>query len=195
MAVDRDKALAAVRALLEALGYDLRADPELTRTPERVVDAFDRELLGGRHIDLADLIRTGSSLDESGDREGVVVFEDISVTTVCPHHLMPAQGKALVAYVPGTHVIGLGRIAKLVDACARRLTLQERIGKEVVDALMRHGGARGVFCRLSLVHTCVTARNPGQVGSMVHTVAAGGVLAGAEGYACVSLAVGGALAS
>ena len=190
MSIDRTKARRAIADFLSALGYDHESDSELKDTPARVVEAFEHDLLSGRRVDLEKLLSTGSVMNATDDTSGIVVVEDIEVTTMCPHHLMPAQGKALVAYIPKRHVLGLGRIASLVDACARRLVLQEQIGRNVVDALMAHAGAEGAFCRLSLVHSCLTARGSRQANSAVHTVASGGTLSGTAGHSQVALAIG-----
>lgn len=189
MPIDHPRARRAVEELLRALGHDPDSEPEFRETPEHVVAAFERDLLVGREVDLAALLSAEDGVTDDGT-DGIVVVKDIEVTTMCPHHLMPAQGKAVVAYLPGSRVLGLGRIPRLVDACARRLTFQEQIGKQVVHALMVHAGASGAFCRLSLVHSCMTARGSRQAGSSVHTVASAGALSGTEGHTRVMVALG-----
>ena len=104
---------------------------------------------------------------------------------------LPAQGTALVAYWPGEKVLGLGTLAHLVNALARRLTLQERIGREVVDALMNHAGARGAYCRLALTHSCLTARGARQSQATVQTVATAGAFSHPEGLGVLRLALDG----
>jgi GTP cyclohydrolase I len=106
-----------------------------------------------------------------------VVVRDLAVTTMCPHHLLPAHGTGLVAYVPGDRVAGIGTIAHVVDALSRRLTLQERIGADVTAILVRELGARGALCRLSLTHSCLTARGERKTGAVVETLAVAGTFA------------------
>jgi GTP cyclohydrolase I len=109
-----------------------------------------------------------------------VVVRGLAVTTVCPHHLLPALGTAAVGYLPGQRLLGLGTFARLVDAASRRLTLQEGIGDRVVAALMSRGGARGAFCQIELVHGCLAARGPRRPEARMITLARAGELEGAD---------------
>lgn len=172
MAVDRDAAARAIAAFLEALGHSPARSAELAGTPERVVEAFAEELLSGYGIDVRELLQT-ALCPVDGD-VGPVAVRGIRVTTVCPHHLLPALGVAAVAYQPGKHVVGIGALCRMVDAFARRLTLQENIGQEVVQALCSVAGARAALCRLELSHTCLAARGARQVEATVVTVARAG---------------------
>lgn len=153
MKADRPRAEAAIAEFLAALGQE---GPDLVATPARVTAAFVDELLVGNSIDIPSLIVSGSEL-LTGPADPVLV-DGLFAATVCPHHLLVAQGSALVAYHPGARILGLGTIARLMTACSRRLVLQEQIAQDVVQALMAHAGARGAFCRLSLNHTCLQAR-------------------------------------
>lgn len=176
MAMDRDAAMRAVRELLVALGYDVDADPALRDTPARVADAWSGELLSGRDVDLEALVLR-SAFPRAPIPGSVVLVRDIDVATLCPHHLLPAHGTATVAYLPGELLLGLGTLARLVNACARRLSLQERVGEMVVQALMDFAGARGAFCTLSLWHSCLALRGARQARATVRTIATGGALA------------------
>lgn len=158
---DKPRAEAAVRELLLALGFDPESDDELQDTPARVAAAYGEELLRGYQQDLPALIDLGSEAVE-GPLPDAVVVEGIRVVTVCPHHLMTGEGTALVAYLPGERLLGLGTVARIVDVVSRRLILQEKIASLVVDALMQHAGARGAFCRIQLRHACLRARGPEQ---------------------------------
>jgi GTP cyclohydrolase I len=188
MPVDRTAAARAIAEFLRALGHDSSADPELAATPERVAEAYE-ELLAGYEVDIGELVRSGSAPDaERGDR-GIVVVSDIALVTVCPHHLLPSTGSATVAYRPGARLLGLGTVAALVVAVSRRLALQERIGQDVVGALVTHAGARGAWCRLSLSHGCLATRGARQAHATVQTTSAAGDLAGPEGTAELGLAL------
>lgn len=173
--MNRQAAEAAIRAFLQALGHDPSSEPALAPTAERVTSAFAEDLLVGYDVDLAAVVQDGSEPNpaKSGD---LVLIDDVSVATVCPHHLMPAMGTAAVAYVPGERLLGLGSIARIVDACARRLVLQERIGHDVVDALMALAGAGGAYCELTLVHSCLSARSAHRERARVTTIARAGEL-------------------
>lgn len=191
MATDRAAAERAVEGLLQALGHDPRKSPELADTPARVVDALVNDLLAGEAVDVRALLESEPPLPD-GSAGGLVVVRDIAVATLCPHHLLPALGTATLAYLPGRRVFGLGTLARLVDALARRLTLQEQIGQNVVCALSKYGGARGAYCRLSLVHSCLSARGARQSAASVHTVAVAGELGKPEAAQALALALGGA---
>ncbi len=183
----RSDAERAIRDFLRALGHDPDS-PELAGTPKRVVDAFQDELLSGYAVDIPRLLAAGS--EPAREHRGVVIVRDIAISTICPHHLMPAVGSATVAYAPGARLLGLGTVAHLVEAYAKRLTLQEKIGTEVVNTLVEHGAA-GAFCRISLRHSCLSARGAEQHHASAITTARAGAFATPSGLAELSLALGG----
>lgn len=172
--MDKSAARAAIAEFLRALGRDARSEPELAQTPERVVDAFADELLAGYAVDLHALVLEGSTLATTPS--GIVALRELAVATVCPHHLMPGLGRANVVYRPGDRVLGLGAIARLVDACARRLVLQETIAEDVVSAFIEHAGARGAYCEVTLVHGCLSARGACQANARATSVVRRGEL-------------------
>jgi GTP cyclohydrolase IA len=170
--VDRRRAAEAIEEFLRALGREIEGD--LKGTGERVADAWADDLLEGESIDAAAVLREGSM--EAGQHErGLVVVRDLSVTTMCPHHLLPGHGAGTVVYLPGTQVAGIGAIAHVLNALSRRLTLQERIGGELVELLVSELGARGALCKLALTHTCLIARGERKAGAVVETLAVAGV--------------------
>jgi GTP cyclohydrolase I len=177
VAADRAAAERAIAAFLTALGHAPDSNPELAETPARVVDAFTADLLAGYDVDVEELLGGAACGAASTEDEAIVVVGDVRVQTLCPHHLLPGMGFATVAYLPGPRLLGIGAIARLVDACARRLTLQETIVREVVEALMSHGGARGAYCRLDLHHTCLSCRGTRQATAIVTTARTAGELA------------------
>jgi GTP cyclohydrolase I len=175
--VDRRAAARAIEDFLRALGQEIEGD--LVGTGERVADAWADDLLEGESIDAAAVLREGSiAIDAEG--AGLVVVRDLAVTTMCPHHLLPAHGRALVAYLPGARVAGIGTIAHVVDAVSRRLTLQERIGADVAAMIVRELGARGALCKLVLTHSCLVARGERKAGAVVETLAVAGSFASAS---------------
>jgi GTP cyclohydrolase IA len=172
--VDRRAAARAIEDFLRALGHEPVGD--LEGTGERVADAWADDLLEGEAIDAATVLREGALDLEAGDG-GLVVVRDLAVTTMCPHHLLPAHGTGLIAYLPGRGIAGLGTLAHVLDALSRRLTLQERIGTGVASLLVRELGARGALCRLSLTHSCLIARGERKTGAVVETLAVAGSFA------------------
>ncbi len=179
MAVDRARAERAVREFLIALGRDPDTDSELVGTPSRVVEAYSKDLLSGYDVDVKALLSEGDAISEN-QVSGLIALSGISVSTICPHHLLLSNGSASVVYRPGARLFGLGALAALVNAYARRLSLQESLGESVVQALVEHGGARAAYCEIRLVHGCLVARGSRQVGAELVTTARRGDLDSAE---------------
>jgi GTP cyclohydrolase I len=186
--IDRPAAERAIAEFLRALGHDTTSDPELAGTPARVTEAFADELLSGYAVDLAELVRAGSTKAEGG--APVVALRDMDVATVCPHHLMPGIGRAQIVYRPGALLLGLGTIARVVDACSRRLALQEAIATDVVQALLSHAGARGAYAELTLTHGCLSARGACQTRARATTFSLAGELSQTEVLLALGRAAG-----
>jgi GTP cyclohydrolase I len=165
--MDREQAARAIDAFLRALGRDPDSDPALAGTGARVAAAFADDLLAGYSVDVDALVAKNVL---PGTSE-VVIVRDLPVTTTCPHHLLPSSGFATVAFAPDARLVGIGAVARLVDALARRLALQEEIGEGVVATLAKHLAPRWAGCRLVLTHACMTARGERAHGSRVETVA------------------------
>lgn len=174
MAIDRTAAASAIDAFLRAIGRDPAREPDLAGTGARVADAFLDDLCAGYGVDTRALLAAATVRTESPD---LVIVRDIPVVTTCPHHLMPASGTATVAFVARERLLGLGAVAELVCAHARRLTLQERIGEAVVADLEAALAPEWAGCRLVLSHGCMTARGERAIGSRVETVALRGAKA------------------
>ncbi len=163
---DKEGAARAIEAFLRALGHDLSG--ELVGTPERVAEAWLTELARGELEDPVAILREGTL--EAGVDRGPIVLRRLHVSTMCPHHLLPSHGFATVGYFPNRKIAGLGAIYAALDACARRLILQESLGDLVAESLLRGLDARGSFCRLTLTHTCFVARGEKQAGALVDTL-------------------------
>jgi GTP cyclohydrolase I len=182
--MNREAAASAIGAFLRALGRDPEHEPELAGTPERVARAWADELLEGYGVDIDALL---SQSVFAGASELVVVRE-VAVTTLCPHHLMPSSGSATVAFAPEEHLVGVGTVARVVEAFAHRLAMQEQIGERVVAALQKHLAPRWTACRIVLSHSCMTARGERTHGARVETLAlAGGEVDEAIVYAAVGV--------
>lgn len=143
----------AVAALLKACGV---ADEDLVtghmkNTPKRVRELWEKRLLGGASADVASILGTG--FDDP--RSDLVVVRGISVHGVCPHHLVPFRGVAHVAYLPGGRLHGFGRIARLVDALGHRFTYQEWLTRDIADALVEIGQARGAAVVVECEQLCL----------------------------------------
>lgn len=190
MPVDRAAAARAIGDFLKALGFDPREHADLADTPARVTEAFTDDLLRGHGVDVPDLIRKGSCEAPLATKSGPVAVTGIAVATTCPHHLLPALGYASVVYLPGAALLGIGTLTALVDAFARRLTLQEAIGQSVVNALIEHAGARGAYCELELEHACLRARGERQTTALVRSSARAGEFSNPAAISEIALALG-----
>lgn len=171
MPVDRTEAAKAVAQFLVALGLDPAGDPEIAGTPARVAEAWANDLVDGYDIDVGALLSGESSLATG---VGIVSVRDLAVSTICPHHLLPARGTGTVLYLPGPRVAGVGTLAKVLDAFSHRLTLQETITINVARSLVQYLGARGAACKLSLAHDCLSSRGERKTAALVDTVAFAG---------------------
>ncbi len=180
MTVNRERAERAVVELLRAFGQDPAANSALSQAPSLVVESWEKDWLRGYGVNVAELFTAAMPNDLSN--APIVLVSKIATHTLCPHHLLPAEGVATVAYLPGAKLLGLGTLARLVDAFSRRFTLQEQIGAEVTAALMEHGGARGAYCRLDMQHACLRLRGAQQPATTVTTTSFVGVFASAEGH-------------
>jgi len=147
--IDRPRAMLAVADLLEALGYDA-TDEHLIDTPRRVVDAL---------IDMtaSEPFVMTTFANEDGYDEPVAV-RGIRFTSLCEHHLLPFRGEVDVAYVPGTRLVGLSKLARVVERHARRLQVQERMTVQIADDLEDALAPRGVAVVVRAEHLCMSMR-------------------------------------
>jgi len=152
----------AVRDFLGAIGKPVENNPELAETPINAVSMWLDELVDGYDLDPQTLLKGGSEISGESD---LVIVRDIFFHSTCPHHLLPYHGKAHVAYIPNGRIVGLSKIAKLVECFAHRLILQEEIGRHVTEALVEHLGAKGAACMLDVEQLCMILRGVRQHGS------------------------------
>jgi GTP cyclohydrolase IA len=159
----------AIREILLAVGED--PDREgLHKTPNRVARAYG-ELLSGLHDDPRRHLRT--VFNERYDE--VVLLRNIEFHSLCEHHLLPFTGRAHVAYLPDGKVVGLSKLARLVDGFARRPQVQERLTTQIADALMEELNPMGAACVIEATHTCMTMRGAMKPGSTMVTSALRGI--------------------
>jgi len=159
---------AHVRSILELLGENPER-PGLLDTPNRVAKMFE-EMLSGMNVAAENVLNT--TFEETS--EGPVVVSNITFYSLCEHHMVPFFGAAHVAYLPGTHIVGLSKIARLVDAVSHRLQVQERMTQQIVDGLDRVLQPKGVIVLLEAEHTCMCARGVRKPGSATTTLASAG---------------------
>jgi len=156
----REAAEAAVRTLIAYLG-DNPAREGLRATPKRVIAAFDELYRGYREIPADTLTRT---FGETEPYDDFVLIRDIGFTSHCEHHMMPFHGKAHVAYRPVERVVGLSKLARLVDVYARRLQTQEQFTSQVAAAIDEVLKPHGVAVLIEAEHTCMSIRGVAKPG-------------------------------
>jgi GTP cyclohydrolase IA len=168
-AVDTARIERAVREILLAVGEN--PDREgLAQTPARVARSY-AELFSGLFEDPRIHLRT--VFKERYDE--VVLLRDIQFHSLCEHHLLPFTGRAHVAYLPDGKVVGLSKLARLVEGYARRPQVQERLTTQIADALMDELNPIGAVCVIEAVHTCMTIRGVRKPGSVMVTSALRGI--------------------
>jgi GTP cyclohydrolase I len=165
--IDPVAAELAVSDLLVALGHD-PDDEHLAATPRRVAAAY-AEMLTPRSFDL-----TTFPNDEGYDE--LVLARDIPFHSLCQHHLLPFKGVAHVGYLPGERILGLSKLARVVELFARDLQVQERLTKQVADWLQEHLDPKGVGVVLEAEHLCMSLRGVQASGSRTVTSALKGLL-------------------
>jgi GTP cyclohydrolase I len=165
--VDLDAAARAVADLLVALGRDPR-DEHTRDTPRRVAAAY-AELLTPRPF-------TPTTFPNDEGYDELVVARDITFHSLCEHHLLPFSGIAHVGYLPGERIIGLSKLARVVELFARDLQVQERLTQQVADWLHRHLQPKGVGVMIEAEHQCMSLRGVRVRGSTTVTSALRGLL-------------------
>jgi GTP cyclohydrolase IA len=165
--IDLPAAQRAVADLLVALGRDPRS-AHLAETPRRVAHAY-AEMLTPREFEL-----TTFPNDEGYDE--LVLAKDIPVQSLCEHHLLPFQGVAHVGYLPGDRILGLSKLARVVELFARDFQVQERLTKQVADWLQDHLDPKGVGVVIEAEHQCMSLRGVRAAGSRTVTSSLQGVL-------------------
>jgi GTP cyclohydrolase I len=169
MPVNHERIRSAVREILLAVGED--PDREgLRETPDRVARMY-AELFSGLHKDPRQLLR--KTFTEKYDE--MVIVRDIGFDSMCEHHLLPFMGKAHVAYIPNGKIVGLSKLARVVEMLSRRPQVQERMTQQIADLLMEEVDASGVGVILEATHTCMTIRGVRKPDSVMKTSAMRGV--------------------
>lgn len=166
--------LQTVCDILTYLGEDIHREG-LMDTPRRVVRSWG-ELYSGYSENPADVF---TCFDSDGCDQ-IVLLKNIEFYSMCEHHMLPFFGKAHIAYIPDGKVIGVSKLARVLEVYARRLQIQERIGMQVTDALMKYLQPKGAACLLEAQHLCMIARGVGKQHSVMSTSSITGVFKESE---------------
>ena len=168
---DEEGVREAVRLFLKSIGEDPEREG-LVETPDRIARAC-RELFTGLQASPADVLEKHFDVDT----DELVLVKDIELYSVCEHHLLPFHGVAHVGYIPSNgQVVGLSKLARLVELYARRPQVQERITQQVADALMEYADAKGVIVVTECEHMCMAMRGVNKPASRTITSAVRGVM-------------------
>ena len=166
--VDKDKAIAAVKMFLEAIGEDINREG-LAETPERVARMCE-ELFCGLDKDPGEHLSRQFAAQDCD----TIIEKDIEFYSICEHHLLPFFGKAHIAYIPDGKVAGLSKLPRTVEVYARRPQIQEQMTNQIADAIERFLSPKGVMVMIEAEHTCMTMRGVRKPGAKAVTTAARG---------------------
>ena len=164
----RKEAEEALKLLIRWIGDD--PDREgLLETPDRVIRSFE-EFFSGYQIDPHAFL--SKTFEETSGFEGIVLLRDIHFESYCEHHILPIVGKAHIAYLPNTHVVGISKLARVVDVFARRLQIQEKMTAEIAECIDRALAPKGTAVLVEGVHHCMANRGVRQknVTMVTHTL-------------------------
>lgn len=163
--VDGERIRAAVVELLEAVGEDPQREG-LLGTPHRIAEMY-AEIFGGLAEDPAEYLNVGFEVAH----DEMVILRNISFYSMCEHHLLPFHGEAHVGYLPESRVVGISKLARVVEAFARRPQVQERLTSQVAETVMESLAADGVAVVVEAEHLCMTMRGVRKPGSRMVTSA------------------------
>lgn len=161
--MDREKIIEGVKLILEGVGEDLNREG-LIETPSRVAKMYE-EIFEGLNKDASEYLEKTFEVTSND----LVLERDITYFSVCEHHLAPFYGKAHIAYIPNGRVAGLSKLARTVDVYSKKPQIQEKLTKEIADAIMEHLDAKGVMVIVEGEHMCMTMRGVKKPGTKTIT--------------------------
>ena len=170
MRTTRDEAILAVKTLLGYLEDDVEREG-LFNTPTRVIDSWS-EIFAGYQMSSEEIL---SSTFNGEGYDGIVLLKDIEFHSTCEHHLQPFTGRAHIGYIPVERIVGISKLARIVDLHARRLQNQERITKGIADDLEKHLSPLGAAVIIEASHGCMRCRGVKKQNSIMTTSAMRGV--------------------
>jgi GTP cyclohydrolase I len=165
----------AIEKLIETINRDDLSEKGLRDTPSRVAKSWE-EFTSGYSIDIEKILRTVFWEDAVYMQENdPVILKDIRFESICEHHLLPIIGKAHIAYLPERFIVGISKLARVVEAFAKRLQIQERLTYEIADSIEHFLKPRGVIVVVEAKHFCIGTRGIHKPDSLMVTVASRGV--------------------
>jgi len=173
--IDKDKIKKAVQLIIEAIGEDKDREG-LRDTPQRIADMYE-EIFRGIHEDPREHLKNGFFEEKHHE---MVILRNITFFSMCEHHFLPFFGKAHVGYIPNKKIIGISKIARVIDTLSRRPQLQERLTSEIADVIYEEVQPLGLGVVIEAEHLCMVMRGVKKMGSLIVTSAIRG---GFEKYA------------
>lgn len=167
---NEDQLIGNIETFLESIGEDPKRDG-LLKTPQRYLKAF--EFLTRGYSQSVEKVINGALFDAPYSE--MVIVKDIEVYSLCEHHLLPFFGKAHVGYIPNGKILGLSKVARIVDLFARRLQVQERLTSQISEAFMKHLNPQGVGVVIEASHLCMMMRGVEKQNAFAQTSALRGV--------------------
>lgn len=161
--IERNEAIRGIKCLISQAGRN-PSDPDLQETPERVLKAFS-ELTAGQKENPKKIL--SKVFDENSDE--LVILKDIEFVSLCEHHMLPFIGVAHVGYLPNGKVVGLSKLARLVDCFAKRLQIQERMTRQIAESIMQHLNAKAAGVVVVGKHSCMSCRGAKKPGASMTT--------------------------
>ena len=174
----REEAEEAVKTLLRFIGED-PAREGLVKTPERIINSYE-EMFGGYTRDISEILAT--KFYDTCNFQDFVLLKNIHFKSFCEHHLLPIIGNVDIAYVPNGFIVGISKLARIVDVFARRLQIQEKMTVQIAESLQEHLNPLGVAVKISASHSCMTIRGVLQENSVMDTMHYTGVFADQPKY-------------
>lgn len=151
-AATEHKLIYGIRTILNFIGDDASRE-DLLETPKRMIKAWE-EMFSGYKDDLESIFKTF----DAGQYNEMIISRNIEFTSICEHHFLPFMGVAHVGYIPDRKIIGLSKLARLVDKFSKQMQVQERLTVQITDALMKGLSPRGAGCRIVAKHLCQACR-------------------------------------
>ncbi|AZL15342.1 GTP cyclohydrolase I FolE [Rickettsiales endosymbiont of Stachyamoeba lipophora] len=163
--IKEEDALQAIRTLLKWIGEDPEREG-LIDTPKRVINSY-KELFAGYHKDPEQIL--SRTFEETENYNDIILLKDISFKSFCEHHMLPIIGTANIAYLPNQKVVGISKLARIVDCFAMRLQIQERMTVQIAETIEKILKPKGVAVMITATHQCMSQRGTNKDGVSMQT--------------------------
>ncbi|ABE04884.1 MULTISPECIES: GTP cyclohydrolase I FolE [Rickettsia] len=174
----KEEAKEAVRTLLRFIGEDPNREG-LFKTPDRVIKSYE-EIFSGYGKNIEEILETKFS--DTGNFQDFISLEGIKFTSFCEHHMLPFSGTVHIAYIPDNCIVGISKLARIVNAFAKRLQIQEKMTVQIAESVQENLKPLGVAVKISALHSCMSMRGVMQDNSIMNTMHYTGIFAEQQKY-------------